>query len=287
MYARGDSGVPQTYQDVRRRLQQRYGQNEPAYNVRLQLREIKRLPGERLEVFADRLQEVAQRGKLDPQDRDELFYFTFLNAVRDTPKMQNFIENAHMRNRNLKLSDLLALSQEYLSRSPTVLRRTVAVNVCRTGKPTGKLVRTDDEEAADSGAEAAAPLVMVTAKPPADGSAEQPPTMEMLREMETYIHKRITYVNKEVDWAKTVLKLRKLHHGLNSRRRRKRRHGHERVQEVRRTHVIPRRDQVRRDEEDMSIEEIMSAREEGAPLRLENDYRWRRRSAYRRMLRTV
>ena len=93
MYARGDLGVPQTYQDVRRRLQQRYGQNEPAYNVRLQLREIKRLPGERLQVFADRLQEVAQRGKLDPQDRDELFYFAFLNAVRDTPKMQNFIEN--------------------------------------------------------------------------------------------------------------------------------------------------------------------------------------------------
>ena len=196
-------------------MQQRYGQNEPAYNVRLQLREIKRLPGERLEVFADRLQEVAQRGKLDPQDRDELFYFAFLNAVRDTPKMQNFIENAHMRNRNLKLSDLLALSQEYLSRSPTALRRTVAVNVCRTGKPTGKLIRTDEEEADDSDVEAAAPLVMVSAKSPGDGSAEQAPTMEMLREMETYIHKRISYVNKEVDWAKMVLKLRKLHHGLN------------------------------------------------------------------------
>ena len=56
---------------------------------------------------------------------------------------------------------------------------------------------------------------MVSAKPPVDGSVEQAPTMEMLREMETYIHKRITYVNKEVDWAKTVLKLRKLHHGLN------------------------------------------------------------------------
>ena len=63
--------------------------------------------------------------------------------------------------------------------------------------------------------EAAAPLVMVSAKSPADGSAEQAPTMEMLREMETYIHKRISYVNKEVDWAKMVLKLRKLHHGLN------------------------------------------------------------------------
>ena len=70
MYARGDSGTQQTYFDVRRRLQQRYGQNEPAFSVRAQLREIQRKPGERLEVFADRLQEVAQRGVLDPQDRD-------------------------------------------------------------------------------------------------------------------------------------------------------------------------------------------------------------------------
>ena len=61
MYARGDKGTPQTYDDVRRRLQQRYGQNEPAFNVRAQLREIQRKPGESLEVFADRLQEVAQR----------------------------------------------------------------------------------------------------------------------------------------------------------------------------------------------------------------------------------
>ena len=73
------------------------------------------------------------------------------------------------------------------------------MNVCRTGKPTGKLIKTDDEDAEDSGAEAEAPLVMVSAKPPVDGSVEQAPTMEMLREMETYIHKRITYVNKEVD----------------------------------------------------------------------------------------
>ena len=45
MYARGDKGTPQTYEDVRRRLQQRYGQNEPAFNVRAQLREIQRHPG--------------------------------------------------------------------------------------------------------------------------------------------------------------------------------------------------------------------------------------------------
>ena len=98
MYARGDNGTPQTYNDVRRRLQQRYGQNEPAFTVRSQLREIQRLPGERLEMFADRLQEVAQQGQLDPLDRDELFYFAFLNAVKDTRKMQNFIKDAHSKN---------------------------------------------------------------------------------------------------------------------------------------------------------------------------------------------
>ena len=125
------------------------GQNKPAFSVRAQLREIQRKPGERLEVFADRLQEVAQRGLLDPQDRDELFYFAFLNAVREMPKMQNFIERAHLKNRNLKLSDLLALSQEYLNRSPTALRGKVAVNVCRPSKPSGKLIRTDDDEKED------------------------------------------------------------------------------------------------------------------------------------------
>ena len=45
MYARGDKGTPQTYQDVKKRLQQRYGKNEPAFNVRTQLREIQRQPG--------------------------------------------------------------------------------------------------------------------------------------------------------------------------------------------------------------------------------------------------
>ena len=87
-------------------------------------------------MFADQLQEVVQRGALDPQDRDEL---SFLNAVREMPKMQNFIENAHSQNRNLKLSDLLALSHEYLSRNSNAIRRTLAVNVCRGKKPAGKL----------------------------------------------------------------------------------------------------------------------------------------------------
>ena len=211
MYARGDKGIPQTYDDVRRRLQQRYGQNEPAFNVRAQLREIQRKPGESLEVFADRLQEVAQRGALDPQDRDELFYFAFLNAVRETPKMQNFIEKAHSKNRNLKLSDLLALSQEYLSRSPTAMRRTVAVNVCRATKPVGKL--THEADAPSTAAEE-----KVT-QPPAkldawdDEKIREQKTL-LLAELEEQLQGRFDYVNREIDWVKKIVKGHKLHYGV-------------------------------------------------------------------------
>ena len=45
--------------------------------------------------------------------------------------MQYFIEQAHSKNRNLKLSDLLALAREYLEKSPTARRRSVAVNLCK------------------------------------------------------------------------------------------------------------------------------------------------------------
>ena len=69
--------------------------------------------------------------------------------------MQNYIEKAHLKNHNLKLSDLFALSQEYPNRSPTALRRTMAVNVCRQSKPSQKLIKTEDEgEKTDSLADA-------------------------------------------------------------------------------------------------------------------------------------
>ena len=211
MYARGDKGSQQTYHDVKRRLQQRYGQNEPAFSVRTQLREIKRKPGERLEVFADRLQEVAQRGLLDPQDRDELFYFAFLNAVRDTPKMQNYIKKAHMKNRNLTLSDLLALSQEYLNRSPTSLRRTVAVNVCRSSKPTGKLIRVDDDEEDDQEDAVVAAVQQATVAAPAVPATTEAVSPETI----AYLNGRISYVQREMEWTKWVVKTRGLHKGLS------------------------------------------------------------------------
>ena len=58
-----------------------------------------------------------------------------MNAVCDIPKMQYYIEHAHSKNRNLKISDLLALAREYLERSLTARRRSVAVNVY---KPSGQ-----------------------------------------------------------------------------------------------------------------------------------------------------
>ena len=130
-YAKKEDDVPFTFDMVKQRLQHRYGKKESAFEIRHQLRSVQRKPGETLEEFSDRLQEIAQQGKLDDKDRDDLFYFAFLNAVGDIPKMQYFIEQAHSRNRNLKLSDLLALAREYLEKSPTARRRSVAVNVCK------------------------------------------------------------------------------------------------------------------------------------------------------------
>ena len=162
-------------------------------------------------MFADRLQEVAQRGVLDPQDRDELFYFAFLNAVRDTPKMQNFIERAHLKNRNLKLSDLLALSQEYLNRSPTALRRTVAVNVCRPSKPSGKLIRTEDVDEEDEvlvesvksvKAQQDTPRSSVATTASTATSSSTEATAPSIQEIEEHIHNRLNYLNKQMDWVK-------------------------------------------------------------------------------------
>ena len=145
-YAKKEEGVPFTYASVRQRLQHRYGKKESAFEIRHQLRSVQRKPGESLEEFSDRLQEIAQQGTLDDKDRDELFYFAFLNAVGDIPKMQYYIEQAHTKNRNLRLSDLLALAREYLEKSPTARRRSVAVNVCKPiSQRKGRLTHDDDE----------------------------------------------------------------------------------------------------------------------------------------------
>ena len=149
-YAKKEEGEPFTYASVRQRLQHRYGKKESAFEIRHQLRSVKRRPGEPLEEFSDRLQEIAQQGTLDDKDRDELFYFAFLNAVGDIPKMQYYIEQAHAKNRNLKLSDLLALAREYLEKSPTARRRSVAVNVCKPiTQRKGRLEHEDEEVVTD------------------------------------------------------------------------------------------------------------------------------------------
>jgi hypothetical protein len=130
-YAKREKDQPHSYDIVRRRLQHRYGTKQTTFEIRRQLREARREPHETLEEFADRLQEIAQQGSIDERDRDELFYWAYLQSLDDMPKMQNHIENAHTSNRRMQLSELLNLSREYLEKSPTTKRRSVAVSVCK------------------------------------------------------------------------------------------------------------------------------------------------------------
>ena len=97
-YAKSEKGVPKTYENVKKRLENRYGQPEPSFQVRQQLQEILRFPNERLEDFTDRLQEIAQRGSIDARDRNDLFYPAFLGALKSTPKLQHFMSVHQRRN---------------------------------------------------------------------------------------------------------------------------------------------------------------------------------------------
>ena len=122
-----------------------------------------------------------------------------------------------MKNRNLTLSDLLALSQEYLNRSPTSIRRTVAVNVCRTSKPTGKLIRAEDDD--DDELEDATVASVQQAKVAATAPAAAPPSPAVVQavspETIAYLNGRISYVQKEMEWTKWVVKTRGFHKGLS------------------------------------------------------------------------
>ena len=142
--------------------------------------------------------------------------------------MQNYIEKAHLKNRNLKLSDLLALSQEYLNRSPTALRRTVAVNVCRQSKPTGKLIKTEEgEEQTGLRMDASTniqPLMDIPTPATEERTESSGPTTAgasapSLREMEDHIHNRLTYLNRQVDWVKAMVKGNRRPRGAEENRR--------------------------------------------------------------------
>lgn len=118
IYLDADDGELLEYEDVKRRLEERYGCHASAFEIKQKIRSMKRLPGETMEDFADRLQSTAQRARLEKEDKQELFYRAFLDASADTPKLQLFIEHRHKKNRQARLPDLLRWVREYRERSP-------------------------------------------------------------------------------------------------------------------------------------------------------------------------
>jgi hypothetical protein len=199
-------GVPHTYTTVRDRLQHRYGQFEPAFNVRNLLRDATRRAGETLEDFVDRLQEIATRGHIDVTDRNELFYSAFIRAIQDTPKMQMYVEKEHSRNRDMTLSDMLAHVRRYRNLSPTTERRTVAANVVATvdvcqpiSKRKGELSHTD--------------MSLKQALEEEKGKIRDEKE-EKLRVQRNSLAKDMTYCINEIAWIKKVIKDKKLHHGM-------------------------------------------------------------------------
>ena len=199
-YAKSEKGVAQTYENVKKRLESRYGQHEPAFQVRQQLREVRRFPNERLEDFADRLQEIAQRGSIDARDRNDLFYQAFLGAVKSTPKLQHFIEEEHYLRRDLTIGDLLALTRRYMDRNPTetVLGGRAAVNVCKPVTQRKGELSHDDAGVKD------------------DVAQEQARTQEEREERKQVkakgVHEQLAYLDHELDWLKKICKAAKLHH---------------------------------------------------------------------------
>ena len=199
-YAKSEKGVPQTYDNVKKRLESRYGQHEPAFQVRQQLREARRYPNERLEDFADRLQEIAQRGSIDARDRNDLFYQAFLGAVKSTPKLQHFIEEEHNLRRDLTIGDLLALTRRYMDRNPTetVLGGKAAVNVCKPVTQRKGQLSHEDDGVQD------------------DVAAEQARTEEERQERKLAkkksVEDQLKYLDHELEWVKKVVKGAKLHY---------------------------------------------------------------------------
>ena len=201
-YAKSEKGIPQTYANVKARLHSRYSQHEPAFSVRNQLRDIRRTGGERLEDFADRLQEVAQRGNLDAWERDELFYQAFIQAVKGTPKMQVHLEKQYRTRRatgkDTKLSDLLAWVREYREKSPASAVQTAALMVCKPVTQRKVKLTHDDGAVAEEVAE--------------EQDKVHDEKEERKRTKNATNSKDLTYALNELEWVKKVIKENKLHH---------------------------------------------------------------------------
>ena len=94
------------------------------------------------------------------------------------------------------------------------MRRTVAVNVCRTAKPVGKLIREEEGEGGE-----AQLTVQHQVRDEGRGSAvPQPVNFKTFAEFEEFIRGRCWYFNKEIDWLRDIVKGKGLHHGTGKSR---------------------------------------------------------------------
>ena len=152
--------------------------------------------------FADRLQEVAQRGNLDAWERDDLFYHAFIQAVKGTPKMQVHLEKQYRARRatgkDTKLSDLLAWVREYREKSPASAVQTASVLVCKPVTQRKVKLSHEDEEVKTEVAQ------------------EEGKVLEEKEERKRTKHatntKDLSYALNELEWVKKVLKENKLHY---------------------------------------------------------------------------
>ena len=91
------------------------------------------------------------------------------------------------------------------------MRRTVAVNVCRTTKPVGKLTH-EVETPSNAAEEKGMPSPAVQSGAWDDKKIREQKAL-LLAELEEQLQGRFDYVNREIDWVKKIVKKNKLHYG--------------------------------------------------------------------------
>ena len=189
-----------SYERVKRSMEERYGNRYSTFDVKRQIRTLKRQAGETIESFADRLQSVSQNGKIDKTDKCELFYRAFLDAVEDEPKLQMYIEKEHDKNRQARLPDLLKMVREYRERSPERTTRSKAVNVCQSiDKRKGPLKHED-------------PSVRGEIEKETQKIKEE--KVGRTERSDRILRNDVDYNTGEVEFLKRVIKANGLHHDL-------------------------------------------------------------------------
>ena len=146
MYLEVEQDELLTYEQARQSMEERYGNRMSTFDLKRRIRALKRNSGESMEAFADRLQAIAQRGRIDKEEKMDLFYRAFIDAVSEEPKLQMYIEQQKKQQRRARLPDLLRMVREYRERSPLRVIQEREVNVCQSiDKRKGPLRHQDNE----------------------------------------------------------------------------------------------------------------------------------------------